>query len=95
VVGPETELVLPRDSADNSLPPTNFVRNAHAAGLQVHVWQVNAENAALPVDLRRGDPKAPGYAGQLGDAQTQARRLFEAGVDGLFTDYPDLVAAAR
>ena len=95
VVGPETELILPRDAEGRELPPTDFVENAHAAGLQVHVWEVNAENAALPVDLRRGDPKAPGYDGALGDGEAQARRLIAAGVDGIFTDYPDIVWRAE
>ena len=76
------------------LPATNFVANAHKAGLKVHLWAVPAENVELPLDYRRGDPKAPGYAAMQGDATGLARRLFAAGIDGAFTDNPDLVAAA-
>lgn len=94
-VGPETQLVLPRDAQGRSLPATDFVANAHKAGLQVHLWAIPAENIDLPLDYRRGDTKAPGYAAMQGNATGLARTLFAAGIDGAFTDNPDLVAAAR
>lgn len=94
IVGPETELIFPRDVAGRSLPATRFVADAHAAGLQVHVWSVNAENPYLPLELRRGDPAEPGYQGRLGDAATLVRALAAAGVDGLFTDQPDIAVSA-
>lgn len=94
IVGPETALIFPRDTEGRSLPATTFVADAHAAGLQVHVWSVNAENPYLPLELRRGEPGEPGYDGRLGDAATLVRRLAAAGVDGMFSDHPDVAVAA-
>ena len=94
IVGPETELIFPRDAEGRSLPPTSFITDAHAAGLQVHMWSVNAENSYLPLELRRGDPADPNYGGRLGDAATLVRALAAAGVDGMFTDQPDITLAA-
>lgn len=94
IVGPETGLIFPRDAGGRSLPATSFVADAHAAGLPVHVWSVNAENPHLPLELRRGDPSESGYEGRLGDAATLVRALAAAGVDGLFTDQPDIAVTA-
>lgn len=94
IVGPETELIFPRDAEGRSLPATAFVANAHAAGLPVHVWSVNAENHHLPLQLRRGDPAEPGYDARPGDAAALVRALAAAGVDGLFTDHPDIAVSA-
>lgn len=94
IVGPETELIFPRDAEGRSLPATRFIADAHAAGLLVHVWSVNAENPYLPLELRRGDPAGAGYDGQLGDAAAMVRALAAAGVDGLFTDHPDIAVSA-
>lgn len=94
IVGPETELIFPRDAQGRSLPATSFVADAHAAGLKVHSWSVNAENSYMPLELRRGDPAESGYEGRLGDAATLVRALAAAGVDGMFTDQPDITLAA-
>lgn len=95
IVGPETQIILPRDAEGRSLPPSAFVADAHAAGLKVHVWSVNPENLDLPVDLRCGDPTKPGFDHRSGDVQTEARRLFAQGIDGAFSDAPDMLAKVR
>jgi len=95
VVGPETGLVLKPDAGGSGSVPTRFVDDAHAAGLPVHLWSVSAENANLPAGYRRGDPASPGYAALHGDARGLARKLFDLGIDGIFTDCPDIVLAAR
>lgn len=59
---------------DGSGAPTDLVARAHAAGLTVH-----------PYTLRRD--RLPAWAGTF-DALQGA--LFAAGVDGVFTDFPDL-----
>ena len=83
-VGVATPFVLTPDGAATAL-----VADAHAAGLDVHVWTVRAENAFLPAALRSDiDPAA------LGDVGTLVRALAAAGVDGIFADQPDLVLAA-
>lgn len=73
-----------------TLEPTALVADAHAAGLDVHVWTVRAENVFLPPPLR----SASGAPGELGDVAAEARALVGAGVDGLFADHPGLVLDA-
>ncbi|MBM0107485.1 glycerophosphodiester phosphodiesterase [Steroidobacter sp. S1-65] len=94
-VGPELDLLLPRDRDGRLIAPTQFVTDAHAAGLFVHPWSVSAENPALPTDLRRGNPSAAGYQAKHGDAEKYFRALYALGVDGIFTDYPDIAVRAR
>jgi glycerophosphoryl diester phosphodiesterase len=90
IVGPAKRYVVPRDAADRSLPPTSFVSDAHAAGLQVVPYTFRDENRFLPAELRRGeDPNAPG------DARAEYRQFYALGVDGVFTDHPDTAVSAR
>ena len=89
-VGPEWRLVLKVDAAGALAGTTALVTDAHAAGLKVFPWTVRAENAFLPPALRRG--AAPG---DPGDAASLLKALFATGVDGLFSDFPDLAVAAR
>lgn len=71
-VGVEKRLVLPPDSGT-----TDLVRDAHAAGLKVHVWTIRQE---------------PNFVGRRfdGDVDAEIRAYVEAGVDGLFSDHPDV-----
>lgn len=89
-IGVHKSLVLPRDGADRLGPPTSLVRDAHAAGLLVHVWTLRAENAFLPAELRRGTEPAA-----RGDMAAEASLFLKAGVDGCFTDHPAIGVAAR
>ena len=89
-VGPSKLHIVPRDAAGASLPPTPFVEDAHAAQLLVHPYTFRRENAFLPAELRRGeDPAAPG------DLAAELRQFFALGVDGVFSDFPDLAVASR
>ena len=65
-----------------AIPPSDVVRNAHAAGLFVHAYTFRSEAPGLLSDYE-GDPKA------------EYKRFFELGVDGLFSDFPDTAVAAR
>ena len=89
-VGVHKSLVIPRDANDRSLPPTSLVRDAHAAGLLVHVWTLRAESSFLPAELRRGaEPSG------RGDMAGEATLFLKVGVDGIFTDHPAIGVAAR
>ena len=78
-IGPEKRLIVPI-GADGSLgAPTDLVQRAHAAGLQVHIWTIRVDKEFLPA----------GYRGR-GDAEFEQFR--DLGVDGLFTDFPDVAA---
>ena len=82
-VGVEKTLVIPRDDQGRSLPSTRLVEDAHAAGLAVHVWTLRAENVFLPTELRRGDDPAG-----RGDLEGEMKAFYEAGIDGVFSDFP-------
>ncbi len=89
-VGPNRRLVIPRDAAGYLGQPSGLVEDAHALGLFVHVFTLRVENKFLAADFRIGlDPNAKG------DAAAEAKRLFDAGVDGLITDFPETGVFAR
>jgi glycerophosphoryl diester phosphodiesterase len=61
------------------------VTDAHAADLTVHGWTFRRENRFLPTEFRSGpDPEAHG------DMVGEVRAFIAAGMDGFFTDNPDL-----
>jgi glycerophosphoryl diester phosphodiesterase len=88
-VGVCKSALIPRN-ADGSLgAPAPVIRDAHRAGLIVHTWTFRRENQFLPLDFRVGtDPNA------VGDMVGETRAFVAAGVDGFFTDNPDLGVAA-
>jgi glycerophosphoryl diester phosphodiesterase len=80
-LGPEKRLVLPVN-ADGSLgTPTGLVERAHRAGLLVHVWTLRADKEFLP-------------AAYQGDAAAEFLEFKRLGVDGMFSDFPDIGVAA-
>jgi glycerophosphoryl diester phosphodiesterase len=90
IAGPAKTYIVPRDANGASLPPTSFVDDAHAAGLEVVPYTFRNENQFLPLELRRGtDPNA------YGNAFAEYEQFFALGVDGLFSDNPDTAKAAR
>lgn len=64
------------------MPPTDIIKNAHAAGLMVHSWTFRNEPRRLVSDFA-GDPLA------------EYKAFFAAGLDGLFSDFPDTAVKAR
>jgi glycerophosphoryl diester phosphodiesterase len=69
--------------------PTNVIRDAHRRHLEVHGWTFRRENQFLPLDFRVGsDPNA------VGDLVGEIDAYLGAGMDGFFTDNPDLGAIA-
>lgn len=94
-IGPNKNLIVPRDSAGNLLPPTSLVNDAHRAGLLVHPYTFRNENTFLPLDFRQGDPADPAFQRQWGDADAEYRLFFSLGVDGVFSDFPATAVSAR
>jgi glycerophosphoryl diester phosphodiesterase len=74
-IGPWKRFLI-GESNGRATPPTDFVKLAHAAGLQVHPWTFRNEQTHLLAD----------YAG---DPLTEYRTFIELGVDGVFSDFPD------
>jgi glycerophosphoryl diester phosphodiesterase len=62
--------------------PTNVVKDAHAAGLQVFTWTFRNEPKRLASTFK-GDPAA------------EYKAFYALGVDGLFSDFPDTAVKAR
>ena len=93
--GANKNLIVPRDSANRLLSPTSFVRDAHRAGLVVHPWTFRRENSFLPQDFREGNPASPVYEAATGDFPAELRLFYRLGVDGVFSDNPDVAVAAR
>lgn len=79
-LGANSRLVIPVDDAGLVMRSTSLVEDAHAAGLFVHVWTLRAE----PVFLSRS---------YQGDLAREVRAFADLGVDGIFTDFPDVAAS--
>jgi glycerophosphoryl diester phosphodiesterase len=66
------------------------VADAHAAGLKLHPYTFRAENQFLPADYQvTADPNA------YGRAIAEQVTFLRTGIDGLFTDQPDIAVLAR
>lgn len=89
-LGPDWALVIPK-KADGTLgSPTDLVKNAHALGLEVCPYTVRAENTFLPTDYRTGDDPA-----DYGRVLDLFAKLYATGIDGIFSDNPDIALVAR
>ena len=94
-VGTNKNLIVPRDAQGNLQQPTTLVRDAHRAGLVVHPWTFRRENNFLPNDFRQGNPASPLYLAAPGDLPGELELFYRLGVDGLFSDNPDVAVATR
>ena len=71
------------DERDRTLVgPTDVIRDAHKAGLQVFTWTMRSEPRRLLANYK-GDPAA------------EYRAFFGFGLDGVFSDFTDHAVAAR
>jgi glycerophosphoryl diester phosphodiesterase len=94
-IGPNKNLIVPRDANNRLTSPTTLVRDAHRAGLVLHPWTFRRENTFLPEDFRQGNPASPFYLQATGDFPAELRLFYKLGVDGLFSDNPDVAVAVR
>ena len=78
-IGPEKRLIIPVKADGTVGSATDLVARAHALGLLVHAWTLRSDAQFLP-------------AGYKGNAEEEYRQFRAAGVDGLFTDFPDVAA---
>jgi glycerophosphoryl diester phosphodiesterase len=78
-VGLEKRLIVPVNRDGSLGAPTDVVTRAHAAGLLVHAWTVRIDKEFLP-------------AGYHGKPEAEFEQLRALGVDGVFTDFPDVGA---
>jgi glycerophosphoryl diester phosphodiesterase len=76
-IGAEKSLVIPIGTNGSIGTPTDLVSRAHAAGLLVHIWTIRIDKAFLPA----------GYGAQ---PELEFQRFRDLGVDGIFTDFPDV-----
>ena len=60
-------------------PPTDLVRRAHAAGLLVHIFTIRIDK----------EFRSPSYDGR---PEAEFETFQKLGIDGVFTDFPDVAA---
>jgi glycerophosphoryl diester phosphodiesterase len=89
-IGPEKNQIIPRDDAGFLTEPTSLVPDAHQAKLLVVPYTFRAENQFLPADFRSSDVPA-----DYGDLFAEIAAFRAAGVDGVFSDNPDIAVASR
>ncbi len=88
-IGACKNVLIPRNPDGTLASPSPVMDDAHEAGLIVHGWTFRRENRFLPADYRRrSDPNA------AGDMMGELAAFLAAGMDGFFTDNPDLGAIA-
>lgn len=87
-IGSNTNLMIPLVGGKLGTP-TQLIANAHQRGLEVHGWTFRAENVFLPNEFdSSADPAS------FGDMAGQIQAFVKLGLDGVFSDQPDLAVAA-
>lgn len=81
-IGPAKTSILPVNPDGSLGTTTGLVDDAHKAGLLVHPYTFRADREFLPAAYR-------------GDAVAEIRQFLALGIDGFFTDFPDIGVAAR
>lgn len=88
-IGACKDRLIPRNADGTLGQPTAVLRDAHRAGLVVHAWTFRRENQFLPAEYRSSANPI-----EVGDLVGEIRVFLRAGLDGFFTDNPDLGRAA-
>jgi glycerophosphoryl diester phosphodiesterase len=89
-IGVNKTLIIPRNADDSLGRPTTLVADAHAQGLLVHGWTFRAENYFLPRRFRSSSARA-----RRGNLGAELAAYLATGMDGFFTDQPDLGVRGR
>lgn len=89
-LSPSNSRIIPTNKEGVTQPATSLVKDAHDAGLKVIPWTARAENSFLPKDYQLGTN--PADYGRIIDWD---KALLATGIDGLFSDNPDLLYIAR
>ena len=88
-VGVHKSYVIDRNVLGRLSAPTDLIKNAKARELLVHGWTFRAENYFLPEGL-----KSSLELDELGDMKSEIKAYRDAGIDGFFTDHPELAVTA-
>ncbi len=80
-IGPWKRQIM-RDVGAQQLLQTTLIEQAHAVGLRVHTYTFRSEPATLAPEYRN-------------DPQLEYRQFYALGIDGVFSDFPDVALAAR
>jgi glycerophosphoryl diester phosphodiesterase len=88
-IGACKNLLVPRDASDSLATPSAVIGDAHDRSLLVHGWTFRRESQFLPANFRTGsDPNA------YGNLEGEITTFLAAGMDGFFTDQPDVGVGA-
>jgi len=82
--------ILQATDASGAPVGAEIVARSHAAGLMVYCWTLRAENTFLAKNRWHG-----ASASSFGDWMAEFLELMRLGIDGVFTDQPDLAIEAR
>lgn len=88
-VGPNKARVIPLIGGNLAPTATSFVADAHAKSLVVHPYTYRRENTFLPNQF---DSSA--NPNDAGDLRGELLAYLDAGIDGFFTDNPDIGTGA-
>jgi glycerophosphoryl diester phosphodiesterase len=89
-IGPSKDMVIPLAPGGSLGTPTSLVRDAHRAGLIVHIYTMRNENNFVPPALRTStDPS------QRGQVEAEYAAYWATGIDGLFSDNADTAVGTR
>ncbi len=83
------KLLLQKDEA-GVVSSTDLVERAHAAGLLIYGWTLRAENKFLT-----GRHHGGGAESDHGDWPSEFGLILASGIDGVFSDHPDLAVEVR
>ncbi|HEY9650527.1 MAG TPA: glycerophosphodiester phosphodiesterase [Coleofasciculaceae cyanobacterium] len=81
-IGVYKRLILPVNKDNYIQPATSLIKDAHAVGLKVHAWTFRNEHQYLALDYQ-------------GNHQAEYEQFFQLGIDGVFSDFPNVAVAVR